>query len=411
MISYDNQQQNNQSLLYYMIFVPINNNTMTNLTNNNPISMISEPIIPDLSYNNTIPIIIAPITHEPMIFVPINNNNTMTNLTNNNSISMTHEPMITDIIPYNTIPIITDLTNNNPISMTSELMTPEQMIIEPMTSEPMIIEPITHEPMIIDFTNDDNMSIVTDIALEHYNKLSYEEILYLDINKYNINFIIKEMNKYVPFIINTKKGCILLQKILEKTNEYTITNDIIEKLLGTVFESSKSKYGNYVIQTVIKLYNTIDINFIPKELLNNGLDIATHPIGCRIICRLIEYYYYSEYTLDLLDEIFNDDENIKYLTDHKYGQYIIQTIISYKANSLYAYKIVNVLVNNILFYSNKKNSGRIIELIILYYNGENKEYIINILSEPSNLKKLLMTKCGCYVANKVIEYVKNKIIF
>lgn len=60
-------------------------------------------------------------------------------------------------------------------------------------------------------------------------------------------------------------------------------------LRGRVREATRSMFANFVVQKIIEVMPAAATSFIPEELLGHAVDLACHPFGCRVFCRLLEH--------------------------------------------------------------------------------------------------------------------------
>ncbi|CAE8677151.1 unnamed protein product [Polarella glacialis] len=97
------------------------------------------------------------------------------------------------------------------------------------------------------------------------------------------------------------QGCRLVQLALEKA-DIRVGKALALELLGHVREAATSPHANFVLQKVVTQLSPSTASFISEELLGNAARFARHPLGCRIICRLLEFCSAEESTQLLVDE-------------------------------------------------------------------------------------------------------------
>merc|ERR1712176_400706 len=91
---------------------------------------------------------------------------------------------------------------------------------------------------------------------------------------------------------------------------------LVSAMHGHVREAVRSMYANYVLQKIVEVMPHRTIGFIMQELLGGGREVARHPFGCRIFCRLLEHASLDAHLCALLDEVLADASA---LCKHAYG--------------------------------------------------------------------------------------------
>ena len=171
-------------------------------------------------------------------------------------------------------------------------------------------------PNIIKFSNDLNACHIIQqifITKNFSNKFLYE---------FYRNNIVK--------ITNDKNGCCFLQKFIDKLNGEEL-NEILESIFLNIKEIIIDKYGNYVIQYIIKNIITMD-----GENHQNIKKFNLHEIFKFILDDFVKYSN-QKYSSNVIEKLFSIDELkpelyqklktpdiTKNLLLEKYGNYVIQ---------------------------------------------------------------------------------------
>ena len=164
------------------------------------------------------------------------------------------------------------------------------------------------------------------------------------------NFIYEELYQNFMHIAITKYGCCVVQKCLINANKEQ-KEKIIYLVLQNTFNLIRDQFGNYVYQCVLILkdekinYKIIEIIYdkiIPlcKEKYSSNVIEKLFDIGNdRIVNCLINYICKNEKTI------------MELLTD-KYGNYIIQKILSICTDKNLFFRILNTISENITLINN-----------------------------------------------------------
>jgi hypothetical protein len=154
---------------------------------------------------------------------------------------------------------------------------------------------------------------------------------------------------------------------------------------------STDQNGNHVIQKLIEKvvvtdnsrnkYNSVNI-LLPllESFKGHAYELSTHPLGCRVIQRLLETIPSENLGQFIVDEIIY---HITDLCEDKYGNYVIQHILVHSSEK-YKLLIYDVVKSNILTLSMHKFSSNVVEKCLAYGNDEQKKTVMDkILDWPT----------------------------
>jgi len=88
-------------------------------------------------------------------------------------------------------------------------------------------------------------------------------------------------------------GCRIVQLALERISHQEAA-ELVKELHGHVQEAATSPRANYVLQKVVSQLTFDAAKFVAEELVGSCGRIARHRFGCRILCRLMEFFWISE---------------------------------------------------------------------------------------------------------------------
>ena len=130
-------------------------------------------------------------------------------------------------------------------------------------------------------------------------------------------------------ITNDKNGCCFLQKCLDKLSGEEL-NTILESILSNIKEIIIDKYGNYVVQYIIKniIINSqksqeiknLNLHEIFKFILDDFVNYSNQKYSSNVIEKL---FMLEELKQDLIEKLKNP-KIARSLLFEKYGNYVIQ---------------------------------------------------------------------------------------
>jgi len=157
-------------------------------------------------------------------------------------------------------------------------------------------------------------------------------------------------------------GSRLVQKTYEEGNK-DIKDRIFEKFKPEILSLSKDIFGNYAIQKVLESKDgekdEEKNNFIMESLKGKIYDLSIHMYGCRVIQQLIcviDEKYLSQITLELKDHFAK-------LIEDQNGNHVIQKLIE-RLKPGVNNGIYDVVYNNIVYLSKHKYGCRVIQTLL-----------------------------------------------
>ena len=230
-------------------------------------------------------------------------------------------------------------------------------------------------------------------------KLSYE----------NLNSFITLIKDDINDICLTEPGSHVIQSLIANILEYhLLLNKFIfylnKKDIKKIFVSP---YGNHVIRYYLSVVKTKEFtNFIYKFIYNNFLDIVKEKYGVCIIQSSL-----SEGDESTKKKIINlITENIEYIMQDQFGNYLIQYIFKKCININFELllPIIIKIEEKILFYCQFKYSGSVLEKCFEQGDDKIREHFINFLLEKhsSDIIYIAANKFGFYVIKKAFN-IKN----
>ncbi|EZG46183.1 pumilio-family RNA protein [Gregarina niphandrodes] len=133
---------------------------------------------------------------------------------------------------------------------------------------------------------------------------------------------------------------------------------------STLLRLIEDQNGNHVVQKMVDRLPANDCAIIVDELLGGGdvVAISLHSYGCRVMQRVLEHCPHSV-TYKMLNKL---QPGIEILIRDQFGNYVVQHILKYGRLSDKQI-VVNLVVNNITYYSCHKYASNVVERCLEKY--------------------------------------------
>ena len=178
---------------------------------------------------------------------------------------------------------------------------------------------------------------------EHANHIIQKFILNIPF-PYN-NFIYDELYQNFMNVVITKYGCCVIQKcILNGTKEQK--DKLIYLVLQNTFHLIRNQFGNYVYQCVLFLrYESVNLKII-EIIYEKIIPLCKEKYSSNVIEKIFEINN-PNVVNQLIDYISQSENKVMELLTNKYGNYIIQKILSICQDKNLFYRILNIIAKNI----------------------------------------------------------------
>ena len=199
-------------------------------------------------------------------------------------------------------------------------------------------------------------------------------------------------------------GTRVIQKIVEHVKNDSPDNTLFSIYSRLIKENficfCNDINGCHIIQKVLSV-NNINNSFVFDELDMHIDKISNDKNGCCFIQKCLE-----KLTGKDLERLLNAVHNkIKLLLLNQYGNYVIQHVMKIngkKRNNA----TIQLLIDDLVFYSNQKYSSSIIEKYLVSDDSMKKDIVVKLLS-PGVLKEILFDVYGNYVIQKALSLCDN----
>ena len=189
------------------------------------------------------------------------------------------------------------------------------------------------------------------------------------------NFIYEELYQNFMHIAITKYGCCVVQKCLINANKEQ-KEKIIYLVLQNTFNLIRDQFGNYVYQCVLMLKDE-KINYKIIEIIYEKLiPLCKEKYSSNVIEKIFEINNIVIVN-QLIDYITKTDNKILELITNKYGNYIIQKILSICTDKNLFFRILNTISQNIILINNVSFGKKLISKLSEKYPILNEMIISN----------------------------------
>lgn len=208
-------------------------------------------------------------------------------------------------------------------------------------------------------------------------------------------------------------GCRVVQRALEAI-ETEGQLRIIEELKDHILVCCKDQNGNHVIQKSIERIKPFSrIRFILTSLDTQIYHLSTHPYGCRVIQRLLEFSDEDDQKM-ILGQLNNF---LYYLILDQYGNYVIQHILENGTNEEKE-PILEIVLGSVVQFSKHKFASNVIEKCIKFGDLNQRKRILHEvmlgnedidggddspIDDNSPLALMVKDQFGNYVIQKLVE--------
>eukprot|EP00930_Biecheleria_cincta_P035395 TRINITY_DN24347_c0_g1_i1.p1 TRINITY_DN24347_c0_g1~~TRINITY_DN24347_c0_g1_i1.p1 ORF type:complete len:511 (+),score=90.98 TRINITY_DN24347_c0_g1_i1:74-1606(+) len=193
-------------------------------------------------------------------------------------------------------------------------------------------------------------------------------------------------------------GCRLVQLALEKSNQHEV-GKLAEELRGHVLEAAKCPHANYVLQKMLTHLHFDAASFLAEEMVGGAVTIARNRYGCRILCRLLEFFGAHAFTSRLMDELLTECEE---LCCHSFAHHVIQSVLEHGTEG-HRSRVMAAILTDPLAYAQHKNASYLVERGLRHCSPKHKQALLASLSSANAIAELVVSQFGYYVARTVMK--------
>eukprot|EP00930_Biecheleria_cincta_P079106 TRINITY_DN6680_c0_g1_i2.p1 TRINITY_DN6680_c0_g1~~TRINITY_DN6680_c0_g1_i2.p1 ORF type:complete len:444 (-),score=59.91 TRINITY_DN6680_c0_g1_i2:458-1789(-) len=193
-------------------------------------------------------------------------------------------------------------------------------------------------------------------------------------------------------------GCRLVQLALERIDHQEAA-ELVRELHGHVQEAATSPHANYVLQMVVSRLTFDAAKFVAEELVGSCGRLARHRFGCRILCRLVEFFGSQSLVQQLINELLCEADD---LCCHSFAHHVVQSVIE-NGDDLFRRRVAAALLTDPLGYAQHKNASYLVERALSHCCQEDRQALLAHLSRPDTIAHLAETQYGRYVAKALLQ--------
>ncbi|KAG6491009.1 hypothetical protein ZIOFF_052341 [Zingiber officinale] len=188
---------------------------------------------------------------------------------------------------------------------------------------------------------------------------------------------------------------------------------IVLELDGSVIRCVRDQNGNHVIQKCIECVPQDVIQFIISTFYDQVVALSTHPYGCRVIQRVLEYCDDVKTQHIVMGEII---QSVCLLVQDQYGNYVVQVCVTNHVlehgNPDERSAIIKQLSGKIVQMSLQKFASNVVEKCLTFGSFEERQILVNEMlgstDENEPLQAMMKDQFANYVIQKVLETCDNQ---
>ncbi|KAI9784088.1 MAG: hypothetical protein M1816_001060 [Peltula sp. TS41687] len=203
----------------------------------------------------------------------------------------------------------------------------------------------------------------------------------------------------LPRIALNQHGTRALQKMIDFISTPEQVQGIIRGLKDRVVQLIQDLNGNHVIQKCLNRLTPHDAQFIFDAVGANCVIVGTHRHGCCVIQRCVDHASGVQ-KAQLINQIAN---HVFPLVKDPFGNYVVQYILDLSDTSL-TESVMRRFLGNVATLSKQKFSSNVIEKCIRTAGPGLRHHIIEELSQPEELGKLVRDPYANYVIQTAMDY-------
>uniref|UniRef100_A0A0D3H4C2 PUM-HD domain-containing protein n=1 Tax=Oryza barthii TaxID=65489 RepID=A0A0D3H4C2_9ORYZ len=195
-------------------------------------------------------------------------------------------------------------------------------------------------------------------------------------------------------------GCRVIQKAFEVSDmdqRIEMANELGRKLMQCVYD----KNGNHVVQKCLQCVPPQYIKLIHASFCGKAAMLSTHPYGCRLIQRVLEWCDDLEILKELISEIV---EGGLELAVDQFGNYLVQYVVEHGGESVRA-MIVMRLKGLMVMLSYQKYGSNVMEKCLTIGSIHDRLIIAADIAGASEDQVIIVmvNEHGNYVIQKMLE--------
>ncbi|EDR27630.1 pumilio domain-containing protein C6G9.14, putative [Entamoeba dispar SAW760] len=156
-------------------------------------------------------------------------------------------------------------------------------------------------------------------------------------------------------------------------------------------------HANYVIQTLLKIFNEKNSDFFYRGLKDCVVDISKTKIGCSVLTHAMDNSTNQQIN-SIKPQLLS---NCCDLIQDQYGNFIIQHLMENDPTIIS--DIIHKIKDNIVFYSKQKFSSNVVEKCLKCSTENVRQPLLDVLSQPESLVALVEDQYGNFVIQAFLD--------
>ncbi|KAK4580310.1 hypothetical protein LTR86_000513 [Recurvomyces mirabilis] len=200
-------------------------------------------------------------------------------------------------------------------------------------------------------------------------------------------------------IATNQHGTRALQKMIEFITTPEQIEIIIDSLRMEVVPLIQDLNGNHVVQKCLNHLSPENAQFIFDAVGAHCVPVGTHRHGCCVLQRCIDHASGAQKG-ELVNHVIG---NAFELVQDPFGNYVVQYILDLNENT-FTEPLCRSFQNQVAFLSKQKFSSNVIEKCIRCANNNVRRSLVQEITVPIELDKLLRDSFANYVVQTAIDY-------
>ncbi|XP_020170481.1 uncharacterized protein [Aegilops tauschii subsp. strangulata] len=167
-------------------------------------------------------------------------------------------------------------------------------------------------------------------------------------------------------------GCRVIQKAFE-ISDIDQQIKMATELDCNLFKCICDQHANHAVQKCMECVQPQYIQFIYRRLCGKAKMLSTHPYGCHVVQKMLEFCKDPQIMDRFITEIL---DCVRELSVDPYGNYVVQYIVEH-GGPRYRQIIMLKLAGSIVQMSHQKHSSKVIEKCLIYASYHDCKLAIN----------------------------------
>lgn len=183
-----------------------------------------------------------------------------------------------------------------------------------------------------------------------------------------------------------------------------------EALLPHAMDLYMSPHGNHVLAKLIEVLPSTRLVCIAQRMRGQATSVARHQFGSRILERLMEHCTEEQIGF-LLDELFDDEQNLEALARHPFANFVVQHIFEHGMASRKSH-CFRMLLPHVLQHATHKTASNVVQRMLEHADVTGQALIADAFlagEGESSLETIAATRYGSFVVHSLVDKLHPRI--